>query len=105
MVVNFKDPLQPPTFTYAGKRYGRNTRNSHLPDPICYNNGGQNACETQFDCGKEVNIGDFEGGGPWRKAMICTEETTLELNGTRVVRDGFEDYEGVLRDCSTGLQL
>ena len=61
---------------YAGKHYGQNAHKIMLPDPICYSSGGQYVCETQFDCGKEVNMGDFEGGQQWRDTRILTEEIT-----------------------------
>ena len=78
LIINLEDPIQPPTVMYAGKSYGWNAGHTQLPNPICYNSGGQYACETQFDCGKEVNMGDFEGGKQWRETMIWTEEFTTD---------------------------
>ena len=52
-----------------------------LPSATCYSGGGQYACETQFDCGEEVNQGDFRGGNEWRETMIRTEELKLDEYG------------------------
>lgn len=78
VVIKFNDKVYPPTFMYAGNQYGQNATGTKLPDPICYNSGGQQACETQFDCGKEVNMADFEGKGAWRATAIRIEEPTTE---------------------------
>jgi hypothetical protein len=76
LVINFDSLTLPPRLMYAGKHYGHDAQKTLLPDPFCYSSGGQYACEVQFDCGKEVNMGDWEGGQQWRNTMILTEEIT-----------------------------
>jgi hypothetical protein len=84
VVINFNDSAYPPSFMYAGKKYGQNATGTMLPNATCYNSGGQYACETQFDCGKEVNMADVNGGKTWRESAIATEEITLDEDDRRL---------------------
>jgi hypothetical protein len=71
---NYNDSAYQPSFMYAGKKYGQNAVGTMLLNATCYNSGGQYACETQFDCGKEVNIADVNGGKTWRENTTKSTE-------------------------------